>query len=1085
MTADFRALFEGLPGMHLVLAPDLTIVAASDAYLRATMTRRDEVIGRGLFEVFPDNPDDPTADGTAKLRASLERVRATGVADEMAVQKYDIRRPAAAGGGFEERHWLPRNAPLLDADGRLRYFVHTVDDVTAQVRLQRAQLANLREVERWEAAFNQFFTLSLDLLCIASVDGYFKRLNPAFAVLGYSDEELLATPFIELVHPDDVAATVAEVARLAGGRPTTSFENRYRCKDGSYRWLAWTAAPAADGTLYAAAHDITEAKRQAEAAADTNQFLEAVLEHIPHMVVVKDAARLAVVRCNRAGERLLGVGRDALLGRTVDDVLPPAVAAVSAATDREALATRAVVDIAEEHVEVGGVARLLRTTKVPLLDAAGQPHHLLTIAEDITVARRAAGALATRGRELEIAARLDHLNARVLAALTAQDDVGAAATAVLQVLGDDGGFAPLAWFEYDPWRGALRVRATVGPGAAAEPAAGIVAEAAAGRQPVFRDGGPPPWGASVEAAAAATWFALPMVHREQLLGVVAGGAPSGLRDRERAWLTQVAAQVAVGVRSIRQFQELKAVSAELNVRSLKVEAQNRELAHANRLKSEFLASMSHELRTPLNAIIGFSEVLKDGLVGPLTAEQHDYVTEVFTSGRHLLSLINDILDLSKIEAGKMELSVEHLELAPVIDNALTILKERAARGGVAVSRHLAADVATIAADGRKLRQIIYNLLSNAVKFTPPGGAVRLEVTRDHDAIELAVIDTGIGIAAADLPRLFEPFVQLDGGLARRFEGTGLGLVMVKNLVELHGGTIGVTSEVGRGSRFWVRLPQGRAGTASRAAGAATPIVAAAAAPTVLVVDDDPAAVELARRWLGGAGFLVESAATCALAWDRIVAAPPDAILLDILFDGSPAGWELLTRLRSEPALAAVPVVVVSIVAELERGLALGAVQVLQKPVAGAHLIEVLRALHPAAGADGVAPRVLVVDDDPGAVEHIARSLEAAGLSVARAYGGADAITAATTGGFAAMVLDLMMPEVSGFEVVRRLRAEPATAALPIVVLTATLLDASDRDVLVASVSTVMAKDAWDEQRFVQMVRSAVASRWSSRPGDGA
>jgi signal transduction histidine kinase len=323
---------------------------------------------------------------------------------------------------------------------------------------------------------------------------------------------------------------------------------------------------------------------------------------------------------------------------------------------------------------------------------------------------------------------------------------------------------------------------------------------------------------------AATLFALPLIHRERLLGVVAGAAQTPLVDRERSWLTQVAGQVAIGVSAIRQFSELKVLSEQLEERSREIQAQNRALERASRLKSEFLASMSHELRTPLNAIIGFSEALVDGLRDGGRDDFLDYASEVHQNGRHLLALINDILDLSKIEAGKMDLHIEPVDIALLCENALSIMRERAAKGRVAMTHAIAAGISSVDADARKVRQMIYNLLSNAVKFTRPGGWVCLEVGRVDDQLELAVVDSGIGIAADDLPRLFSPFEQLDAGIARKFEGTGLGLVMVKNLAELHGGSVGVESSLGKGSRFWVRLPATRADVvASAAANAAGPV----------------------------------------------------------------------------------------------------------------------------------------------------------------------------------------------------------------------------------------------------------------------
>ncbi len=495
--------------------------------------------------------------------------------------------------------------------------------------------------------------------------------------------------------------------------------------------------------------------------------------------------------------------------------------------------------------------------------------------------------------------------------------------------------------------------------------------------------------------------------------------------------------------------------------------------------------MSHELRTPLNAIIGFSEALKDGLLGAMPPDQLDYATEVYQSGRHLLSLINDILDLSKIEAGKMELDLEQVELGPLIANALTIIKERAANGGVTVTQSIAPEVTTIDADGRKLRQIAYNLLSNAVKFTPPGGSVRVEVTRVGPDVQLSVVDSGIGISPEDRPRLFQPFEQLDGGIARKFEGTGLGLVMVKSLVELHGGTIGIESEVGRGSRFWVRLPATRLGAQTSRATAVVRARAASArgdSPRVLVVDDDPAAISLARRWLEKEGYAVDGAETCDAAWAQIQKNRPDAVLLDILFENGPGGWEFLERLHAAPEHANIPVVVVSMVADLGRGIALGAVEVLQKPVDGTDLLRAVESLGLAPSKTGEAPRVLVVDDDPRSVEHVAKRLEQAGMSVTRAYGGKEALAALAANPFSAMVLDLMMPEISGFDIVRQLRAQAATADFPIIILTAKVLEPAERATLQKSVHTVLSKEDWSDGKFLQVIRGAIQVAMRQRAG---
>ena len=263
---DFRVLFSAVPGLYLVLSPDLTIVAASDAYLAATMTVRDSICGRSLFEVFPDNPSEPSATGEANLRASLDHVRRELTTHTMAVQKYDIRRPESQGGDFEVRYWNPANSPVLDEEGKLRYFIHRVEDVTDRMRAEAALAETKQESRERGAEADTLFTLSVDMFAVAGFDGFFKRLNSSWtATLGYSLDELMSRPFLDFVHPDDRSRTEAEAAKLATGEDTLLFENRYRHLDGSYRTLAWAVRPSVEAKLlYAVARDVTQQKELEE-----------------------------------------------------------------------------------------------------------------------------------------------------------------------------------------------------------------------------------------------------------------------------------------------------------------------------------------------------------------------------------------------------------------------------------------------------------------------------------------------------------------------------------------------------------------------------------------------------------------------------------------------------------------------------------------------------------------------------------------------------------------------------------------------------------------------------------------------------
>jgi len=533
-----------------------------------------------------------------------------------------------------------------------------------------------------------------------------------------------------------------------------------------------------------------------------------------------------------------------------------------------------------------------------------------------------------------------------------------------------------------------------------------------------------------------------------------------------------------------------------------LQQKNAELQDASRLKSDFLANMSHELRTPLNAIIGCSEVLKDGLMGDLTEKQRGFIKDIFGSGKHLLSLINDILDLSKVEAGKMTLDLEPLPLSSLLVNSLSIVREKAAARRVRLEMEASEDLGWIQADPRKVKQILYNLLSNAVKFTGDGGQVTLRArpvsradvgrrsgsstfrsfplddTGFEKFLEICVTDNGIGISPEGLDLLFKPFSQIDSGLARRFEGTGLGLAMVRLLADLHGGAVAVESEVGKGSRFTVWLPlrdledsSGASPRSAAPAGEASPVVAR----TVLVVEDDFKSAHLIRLQLEAQGFTVLHAASAEAALAIAVQQPLALITLDIALPNMD-GWEFLSRVKQVPELRRIPVVIISIVADRTRGFALGAAAVMQKPMSRQELYESLVDLGLLSVSQDRTLKVLVVDDDPKAVELIAVRLTGLAGTVLRAFGGREAIEIARLELPDLVVLDLMMPEVSGFDVLESLNEQPDTARIPVLVVTAKEITPADRGKLTTLVTTIMDKGSFDADRFALEVQRAMAGR---------
>ncbi|MCZ6787879.1 MAG: response regulator [Planctomycetota bacterium] len=490
---------------------------------------------------------------------------------------------------------------------------------------------------------------------------------------------------------------------------------------------------------------------------------------------------------------------------------------------------------------------------------------------------------------------------------------------------------------------------------------------------------------------------------------------------------------------------------------------------ANRTKSRFLANMSHELRTPLNAIIGYSEMLEEDAAKAGMEQSRADLQKIKMAGRHLLQVINDMLDLSKIEAGRMELELEPTDLAEVVEDVAATIRPLISERGNTLVLSIAEDLGMIRADVTRLRQVLYNLLSNAAKFTEKG-TIRLEATADHDQIEFSVGDTGIGMTQRQLDHVFDPFSQADSSTTRKYGGTGLGLTICKEFCELMGGTITVLSAAGQGSTFTVRLPL-----------ATTPPlpVPDATKDTVLVIDDDATVAELMTRLLDREGFRVITAADGPTGMDLARKERPVAIILDVVMP-SMDGWAVLSRLKADPELAPIPVIMQTMVDRQSIGYALGAAEYLVKPIDRDRLVLLLRRFRSASGAGSV----IVVEDEPDTREMICRSLRKAGWTVREATNGREAIAQVRGDKPAVILLDLLMPEMDGFEVVEEVRRNPDWKSIAIVILTAKDLTDEDRERLSGSVQRILQKGAFKRDDLLaevsRLVKESVYGRARSQ-----
>ena len=630
------------------------------------------------------------------------------------------------------------------------------------------------------AELDRFFTLSPDLFGVADADGYFRRINPAFErTLGFVQSELAAEPFLSFVHPDDRSATLAEVATPATGAPTIGFENRYRCKDGTYRWLSWTAAPAAS-KIYAVGRDITEQRLAAD--------------------------------------------------------------------------------------------------------------------------------------------------------------------------------------------------------------------------------------------------------------------------------------------ELRQAKEV---------------AEN-----ASRLKSSFLSTVSHELRTPMTSIKGYVELLLDGEVGDLTTDQRTFLEVVRANTDRLARLVNDVLDLSKIEAGRLDLSPETIDLAAIVEQVRAELAPQAVAKGLLLAVEIPAGLPPLEADPARLHQILLNLAANAIKFTAEG-RVAITARVGRNGVDVAVADTGIGIEPEALAFVFDEFRQADDGISRRFGGTGLGLSISHKLAELHGGTITAASVPGAGSTFTLTLPVvASTGTGATAAPSPTGTESATATPAsaaavkddgrdapVLLIEDDPDCASLVRLAVEAEGRRLVHTTSGADGLQLAADLRPELVLLDILLDADLDGWQVLHGLRTDPATAGLPVAVVSVCEDRRLAAALGATDYLVKPIDRSGLASALRRFGTRPPAE-----VLIVDDEPAVREVLARLLTAHGYRVRCAEGGADALQELARETPDLLVLDLMMPDCDGAAVLTAVRATPATRYLPVLVVTAQEIGPEDLAWLGQHTADLLPKSALSTDTLIAAVRAALNGR---------
>ena len=926
-----------------------------------------------------------------------------------------------------------------------------------QHRLRRGRLAAdarlIREQRRGQEDIDRFFTISLDLLCIVGLDGYFKQLNPAWrTVLGHDLPELLHQPYVSFVHPDDRARTEQEVVRLGGGTTSVGFENRYRCADGSYRWLLWRVAPDAEHELlYGVARDITERKRAEQVSA----WLAAIVDSSVDAIIGADLDG-TVTSWNAGAEHIFGYRAAEVLGRSIRMLAP-----LGETGQDEALARAGLGEVIAPY-EAGRLHRdghliEVSLSKSPVRDAGGNVVGVSLIARDVTEARRAEQAL------------------RAI--------IETASDAYVSV---DAGGTVTEWNHQ------------------AEILLGWTHAEAVGRDiaDLIIAGGSP--GAPDDGLARAlTGGSEILDHTRQISASRRDGSEIPVEITVWHVAAPSGVQTSAFLRDISQRQQLERDMA----------AARDQAVEASRLKSEFLAMMSHEIRTPMNAVIGLTGLL---LRGDLEATQRRYAESIRAAGKALLSMINDILDLSKIESGALTLDNSTVNLSGVLEEVLEMVAETARAKGLELVGYCEQSLpALVRGDPVRIRQILLNFAANAVKFTEHG-EVFIHLRHDEPepgpeatatpgvvAVRMEVTDTGIGVTPEQQGHLFDAFAQADSSTTRRFGGTGLGLAICRELAEAMGGRVGVRSATG-GSTFWCTL-QLSYDPASAALSAMTH--ASLKGLRVLIADAHGTSrgvlADQLRAWSMRPAVVESSDEAIETLWDASTHRTPfDLLIVCATLPGTPGGPDLASRINQHPGIRPLPVILIMPMDHTapDHAPQVGIVATVTRPVQQSELYDCL--IHAASGtahldepaapltpptrtpARGGNGRLLLVEDN--AINQMVADgiLTELGYQVDIASDGLQALEHLGLAPYRAILMDCQMPGLDGYQTAREIRrreeqaapagdgTEPApTIRTPIIAMTAAALKGDRERCLAAGMDDYLSKPFEPEEL------AAVLRRW--------